>query len=119
MPDPAPGTDTQPRAEERLAGRMRATDFPHFVKGNSIPIKTRLISMEEGGRVGAGLGFSPIVGLYWANVSAKSFQVRFKGRQSEGTGLQNLEKTSRSLIKKRDEREDPCVCMRAAEPGTP
>lgn len=69
--------------------------------------------------MGAGLGFSPIVGLYWANVSAKSFQVRFKGRQGEGMGLQNLEKTSRSLIKKRDEREEPCVCVRAAEPGTP
>ena len=81
---PAPSADTQPRAEERLAGRMRATDFTHFVKGNSIPIKTRLISMEKGGRVGVGLGFSPIVGLYWANVSAKSFQVRFKGGKGKG-----------------------------------
>lgn len=49
MSAPAPSADTQPRAEERLAGRMRATDFTHFVKGNSIPIKTRLISMEKGG----------------------------------------------------------------------
>lgn len=65
-------------------GRMRATDFTHFVKGNSIPIKTRLISTEKGGRVGVGLGFSPIVGLYWANVSAKSFQVRFKGGKGKG-----------------------------------
>lgn len=46
---PAPSADTQPRAEERPAGRMRATDFTHLVKGNSIPIKTRLISMEKEG----------------------------------------------------------------------
>lgn len=28
---------------------MRATDFPHFIPGNSIPIKRRLISTEQGG----------------------------------------------------------------------
>lgn len=36
--------------------------------------------------MGVGLGFSPIVGLYWANASAKSFQARFKGGNGKGTG---------------------------------
>lgn len=71
--------------------------------------------------MGAGLGFSPIVGLYWANVSAKSFQVRFKGRQGEGMGLQNLEKTSRSLIKKgMSGKSHVCACvLRSQVPPTP
>lgn len=72
--------------------------------------------------MGAGLGFSPIVGLYWANVSAKSFQVRFKGRQGEGMGLQNLEKTSRSLIKKgMSGKSHVCACVLRSQvpPDTP